>query len=61
MVLGKMAFDERMKRKYGDEADIIPTDPSMRNFTHVKFLRTNVSEQYSKIEQANKTLAEAFR
>ena len=51
MVLGKMTFDERMKGKYGDEADIIPADPSVRNFTHVKLLRTNVSEQSTQTEQ----------
>lgn len=28
---------------------------------YVKFLRTNVSEQYSQGEQANKTLADAFK
>ena len=28
---------------------------------YVKFLRTNVSEQYSQTEQANKTLADAFK
>lgn len=28
---------------------------------YVKFLRTNVSEQYSQTEQVNKTLADAFK
>lgn len=28
---------------------------------YVKFLRINVSEQYSQTEQANKTLADAFK
>lgn len=100
MVLGKMAFDERMKGKYGedsrvttcvanddvplseqlkaaiakisgtietvraeekerDEADIIPADPSVRNFTHTVvdgqlYFREN--EIMTKVAETGRTL-----
>lgn len=100
MVLGKMAFDERMKGKYGDdskvttciadesvslseqikaaiakiqgsidtvraeeqereEADIIPADPSVRNFTHTivdgqLYFREN--EVMTKVAESGRTL-----